>query len=168
MSIYGNAFKNEFVDEYVNIVFNETATVTIKKKNKEIDFYIRDGVEATQGASISKGKDPARMNHGPSVKIKYDNSLTPIETGSGSAIFDEKKYPKLKKLDSKSKKIISDFVNANIDDINSLWNNMDPTKDIDYWKNIIDRSYNDIKEIVGQDDAEKYLKEVKSNKKEKQ
>lgn len=175
MGIYGNYVKS-LIENQNNIKIElqydttlDEANITIgDKKGVESVLYIRTSTQVTSGATPSNNDSESKMNHAESIKLKFDNTMIPIEIYSGKAKLrtDLYKGNKFIELNNRKKKV-ENFVNKNIDDIKGFFNSKgnDIETQTKLLKSIIDRSDKDIVNISSAPkDVIEYFKDTKKGK----
>ena len=139
MGIFGHTwdkYREDLKEEGVIITLeleetlDESKLVLKGKKGEDIELYIRDSHQATQGSSISKGKSVSRMNHGASVKLQTPKEIVgtqgaPIEIHNNEVYFNVKEIKSLEKVPANVKKVVKTFLEKNIEDLNTLWDGED-------------------------------------------
>ena len=171
MSQYGHAFDN-FMEKRNEEVLSEAIVELYTKGNDTVNLYVRNGSEATRGANIPKNDKEAKLNHAASVKIRTPKELTgsdgiPVEIHSGKINWDYDKYKNLRKINSRNKKAVNDFLEDNLDTIDKLFYEHDDKQKRVYWKTIIDKSCDKIKNLtVNDNEIQKYFEEKQKELKE--
>lgn len=172
MGIYGHSFDNLINQQKENDILNESTIIIYDKQKKgEIKLYVRDATEKSAGGYIPNDDSVNASQHAASVKLQSPKSITgkdgiPIEIHSGKVDWDEKKFKKLKEINSSDKKEIISFLKKNQEDLNNLYFASEESEKEKYWKSIIDRSLGSIKEISVANDTDnkigKYFEKKKN------